>query len=55
MIIQKETPGIGLNRLQFAVMREAFHMVDQGIVSPEDLDRIIDSPGQARGPYCFGR
>jgi len=41
VLIQREAAGIGLNRLQFAVMREAFHMVASGIVSPEDLDRIM--------------
>ena len=41
VMIQREAPGIGLNRLQFAVLREAFHMVEAGIVSPEDLDRIM--------------
>jgi 3-hydroxybutyryl-CoA dehydrogenase len=39
--INKEAPGIGLNRLQFAVLREAFHMIGEGIVSAEDLDRIM--------------
>ncbi len=39
--INKEAPGIGLNRLQFAVLRESFHMIAEGIVSPEDLDRIM--------------
>lgn len=41
VMIKKEVPGVGLNRLQFAVLREAFHMVDSGIVSAEDLDRIM--------------
>ena len=41
VLIQREAAGIGLNRLQFAVLREAFHMVASGIVSPEDLDRIM--------------
>jgi len=39
--INKEAPGIGLNRLQFAVLRESFHMIAEGIVSAEDLDRIM--------------
>jgi len=39
--INKEAPGIGLNRLQFAVLREAFHMITEGIVSAKDLDRIM--------------
>lgn len=41
VVIQKEAPGFGLNRIQFAVLREAFHLVAEGIVSPEDLDRIM--------------
>jgi 3-hydroxybutyryl-CoA dehydrogenase len=41
VMIQREAPGIGLNRLQFAVLREAFHMVETDIVSPEDLDKIM--------------
>ena len=41
VLIQKETPGIGLNRLQFAVLREAMAMVENGVVSPEDVDRIM--------------
>ena len=30
-----------MNRLQFAVMREALHLVGEGIVSPEDCDRAM--------------
>jgi 3-hydroxybutyryl-CoA dehydrogenase len=41
VMIRREAPGIGLNRLQFAVLREAFHMVETGVVSPDDLDRIM--------------
>lgn len=39
--IHKEVPGIGLNRLQFAVLRESFHMISEGIISAEDLDQIM--------------
>ena len=41
VIIHAEVPGFGLNRLQFAVLREALHMIDTGVVSAEDLDRIM--------------
>ena len=41
VVIRKETPGIGLNRLQFAVLREALHMMESGIVSASDIDRIM--------------
>ncbi len=41
VFIQKETPGIGLNRLQFAMLREAAAMVESGAVSPQDVDRIM--------------
>ena len=41
VLIQKEVPGIGLNRLQFALFREAVAMVEEGVVSAEDIDRIM--------------
>ncbi len=36
--MQKETPAFVLNRLQFALLGEAFHLVDEGYCSPEDID-----------------
>ena len=41
VMIRKEAPGFGLNRLQFAVLREALHMVEHGMVSAEDVDKIM--------------
>ena len=41
VIIHKEVPGFGVNRLQFALFREALHMIDSGVVSAEDLDKIM--------------
>jgi 3-hydroxybutyryl-CoA dehydrogenase len=40
-IVEKETPGFVANRLQFALLREALFIVEQGIASPEDVDTII--------------
>ena len=36
--VRRDVPGFVGNRLQFAVFREAMHLVEQGIVSPEDVD-----------------
>ena len=37
----KDVPGFALNRLQFAVLREALHMVETGAASMEDVDRAM--------------
>jgi 3-hydroxybutyryl-CoA dehydrogenase len=36
-----DTPGFVINRLQFALLREACALVDAGIVTPEDLDELV--------------
>jgi 3-hydroxyacyl-CoA dehydrogenase len=41
--IKKETRGFVANRLAFALLREAIHLVDQGVVSVEELDSIVES------------
>ncbi len=41
IIIQKELPGFAMNRLQFAALREALHLVEAGVVTPEDADRAM--------------
>ncbi|MHB8917978.1 MAG: 3-hydroxyacyl-CoA dehydrogenase family protein, partial [Desulfocucumaceae bacterium] len=46
VLVRKEAPGFIGNRLQFAVFREAIHIVEQGIASPEDVDKAFKSgPG----------
>lgn len=39
--LKKEAPGFIGNRLQFALLREALHIVDEGIASREDVDRTM--------------
>ena len=39
--INKEIPGFASNRLQFALLREAFHLVEAGVMSPQDVDRAL--------------
>ena len=38
VLVQKDAPGFVLNRLQFAIVREALHIVESGIASAEDVD-----------------
>ncbi len=52
--IQKEVFGFVANRLQFAMLREAMHLVNEGVVSMNEMDEIVkDSIGlrwAATGP-----
>ncbi len=41
VVIAKELPGFVANRLQGAISREARYLVQQGVVSPADLDTIL--------------
>jgi len=38
VVLKKDTPGFIGNRLQFALLREALYIVEQGIASREDVD-----------------
>jgi 3-hydroxyacyl-CoA dehydrogenase len=47
IVVEKEVPGFVVNRLQNALLREALYLVEQGIASPQDVDRAItDSFGR---------
>jgi 3-hydroxyacyl-CoA dehydrogenase len=39
--VRREIDGFVLNRLQVALLTEAFRLVQDGVVSPEDLDHTI--------------
>jgi 3-hydroxyacyl-CoA dehydrogenase len=41
--IKKETTGFVANRLAFALLREAIHLVNEGVVSVGELDSIVES------------
>ncbi|KAF2445351.1 hypothetical protein P171DRAFT_358390 [Karstenula rhodostoma CBS 690.94] len=41
--IHRETTGFVANRLAFALLREAIHLVDAGVVSVAELDGIVES------------
>jgi len=39
--VKKDVPGFLANRLQHAMMREAFALIDAGLASPEDVDAAV--------------
>ncbi len=41
VIVQKEVPGFIANRLQAALIREALALVESGVATPQDVDRVI--------------
>lgn len=41
IVVQRELEGFILNRLQGALLNEAFRLVEGGYVSPEDLDKTV--------------
>ncbi len=41
VVVQKDAPGFIGNRIQFAVFREALNIVEQGIATPEDVDKAM--------------
>jgi 3-hydroxybutyryl-CoA dehydrogenase len=51
VLIRKELPGFASNRLQYAVLREALHLVAEGVVSAEDVDRTLKNGVGFRYPW----
>ncbi|GLY46469.1 3-hydroxyacyl-CoA dehydrogenase NAD-binding domain-containing protein [Lentzea sp. NBRC 102530] len=41
VVERKEIPGFVGNRLQAALSREAAYLVEQGVVTPQDLDTVV--------------
>jgi 3-hydroxyacyl-CoA dehydrogenase len=41
IVVKKEVDGFILNRLQAVLLSEAFRLVEEGYVSPQDLDKTI--------------
>ncbi|MEU0407711.1 3-hydroxyacyl-CoA dehydrogenase NAD-binding domain-containing protein [Streptomyces griseorubiginosus] len=41
VVERKEIPGFVGNRLQNALSREAAHLVQEGVVTPEELDKVV--------------
>jgi ketoreductase RED1 len=41
VVLHKEVPGFVGNRLQHVVSREATYLVQEGVVSPQDIDKVL--------------
>jgi L-gulonate 3-dehydrogenase len=41
VILKKEIPGFVQNRLQYALLAEALRLVEDGVMSPEDVDTTV--------------
>ena len=39
--ICKSAPGFVANRIQFAMAAEALHIVEEGLATPQEIDRIV--------------
>jgi len=51
VLLRKDVPGFVANRLQAALMREAFHLMELGVAEPQDIDTVMtDGPG-VRWPF----
>lgn len=57
VIVRKDIRGFISNRLMYAMMREAFHLLESGVGSIEDIDRSfrndIGSWATVAGPFRF--
>ncbi len=50
ILVRKDVPGFVGNRLQFAVFREALHLLEKGIATAEDIDAAMtEGPGLRYG------
>jgi len=50
ILVRHDVPGFVGNRLQFAVLREALHILSEGIASAEDIDAAMTAgPGLRYG------
>lgn len=49
--LSADVPGFVGNRLQFALWREAIALVDRGVCSAEDIDRIVRASFGRRLPF----
>jgi 3-hydroxybutyryl-CoA dehydrogenase len=43
VVMHRSIPGFVANRLQHAIYREAAYMVEQGIATPQDIDRALQT------------
>ncbi len=53
-IVINNTPGFVVNRLLFAMLNEAFRMLEQGVAPAREIDEAMrNGAGQALGPFAL--
>lgn len=57
IVVARDIPGFLVNRLQYAILREALHLVELGVASVSDVDRAMETTLAPRwaacGPLCL--
>jgi 3-hydroxybutyryl-CoA dehydrogenase len=53
IVVERDVPGFVWNRVQFAVVRECMHLLDEGVASVEDINAAIRD-GYARRTAAIG-
>ncbi|RXG55498.1 Lambda-crystallin-like protein [Armadillidium vulgare] len=48
----REHPGFAVNRLQYALLNECYHLVHDGILTPKDVDNVIKEGLAMRWVWC---
>lgn len=51
VLLRKEVPGLIANRLQAALVREAMHLLEQGVADPADIDAALTEGPGMRWPF----
>jgi len=51
VMVKREVPGFIGNRIQFAVFREALHLLNEGVASAEDIDTAVRAGPGLRWAY----
>ncbi len=41
VVLNRDVPGMIINRIQHAMYREIYHLIDSGVASAEDIDRAV--------------
>ncbi|MCM3671137.1 3-hydroxyacyl-CoA dehydrogenase family protein [Mesobacillus maritimus] len=52
IVLRKDVPGFIANRLQAAVVREAFHLLEAGVADAEDIDKAVSAGPGFRWAFC---
>ncbi|XP_038059639.1 lambda-crystallin homolog isoform X2 [Patiria miniata] len=50
--VKKEIYGFALNRMQIAIVNEAWRLVADGVMSPEDVDKVFTAGLGMRYAFC---